>query len=259
MTTQINSNSFYTKMVEEARETKDKVKASGRYSDQAVTEPAIWIDIQDKLLASGQTAKSTLLDIGCGYSNLATWFSDLAKKNGWTLTLLDVPSVIAAMKGELLPENSHHLEFCEGTFPGILKENRLPRSFDRILAYSVLHYVDDPSHFIDEACKLLAPHGRLLIGDIPNASKKGRFLSSNGGREFDAKYKGIPLIECPKYEDCRDYFNRNLGAGLHLNDDLLMGKVFALRQQGFEAYIAEQPDGLPFSHTREDLIVMRHG
>ena len=50
---------------------------------------------------------------------------------------------------------------------------------DIVLIYSVMMYVcvqDSIFNFLDKAVSLLALGGRLLIGDIPNRSKRRRFL-----------------------------------------------------------------------------------
>ena len=52
--------------------------------------------------------------------------------------------------------------------------------------------------FIDAAVLLLKPGGRLLIGDVPNISKRKRFFSSEAGKQFHRdfmKTNKVPEVE----------------------------------------------------------------
>ena len=60
--------------------------------------------------------------------------------------------------------------------------------YERILLYSVIHYTDQPKELIFSALAHLAPGGMLLIGDIPNISRKGRFLATEHGRIFVPRF-----------------------------------------------------------------------
>src|SRR5262249_59948941 len=56
-----------------------------------------------------------------------------------------------------------------------------------IICYSVLHYVFEEGNvfdFLDRSLQLLAPGGAMLLGDIPNASKRKRFFASARGAAF---------------------------------------------------------------------------
>src|SRR5207237_1451255 len=58
---------------------------------------------------------------------------------------------------------------------------------DVILIYSVIHYVFAESNlwdFFDRSLALLAHRGQMLIGDVPNISKRKRFFSSPAGIKF---------------------------------------------------------------------------
>ena len=64
-----------------------------------------------------------------------------------------------------------------------------------ILSYSVLHYVFVESSiwsFLDTSLDLLAHSGEMLIGDIPNISKRKRFFASPQGIAHHRAFTGNP-------------------------------------------------------------------
>ena len=102
--------------------------------------------------------------------------------------------------------------------------------------------------------RLLRAGGRLLIGDLPNISKKGRFLASASGRRFDAEYKGVPLETLPVYDSHHDLPSASLAqpeTSWVTRSDLIIDVMRRYRHQGYDVYILEQPLGLPFCYTRE--------
>ena len=153
------------------------VKA-GRYAFQAAEEAQIAADIKDKLLL---TPTVRLFEIGCGPGNLLIPLSFLVA----ACVGMDHPDVIAAAKARF---HDDRVRFVGGRFPDDMPEGR----FDRVLAYSVVQYLKDfdaTIGFVDAALSLLDEGGRLLIGDIPNADKKRRFLESERGKIADAEWQ----------------------------------------------------------------------
>jgi len=139
------------------------------------SEEAIFEDIVAKLPALTGTQR-TILDIGPGCSDLPRMLDELCQRQDHTLILID--------SGEML---DHHpdrpgLRKAPGSFPECADDLADSRgTVDAILAYSVLHYVFPEGSvfgFLDRAIELLAPGGSMLIGDIPNTSKRKRFFSS---------------------------------------------------------------------------------
>jgi hypothetical protein len=124
-------------------------------------------------------------------------------------------------------------------------------SCDVVLAYSVLQvaFLDGSIHgFADAALRLLAPGGRLLLGDLPNASMRRRFLHSDAGRSFHRTYTGRdddPTVAWPL-----------LPPG-ELDDGVLSGLVARARDGGFHAWLVPQAPELPMSNRREDLLCER--
>lgn len=198
----------------------------------------------------------SLIDIGCGAGFIALNLVDFAVKNKARITFVDIESVIDLLEADInrkFGEIPAGIDFIRGVFPDI----SMPQEkYSRVLSYSVLHYPDDPEDFIDRAVSLLAPGGKLFIGDIPNKSKRGRFLASNFGREFEAKYQNKPLQEIPVFNSHHDFVKMDsVGETNILDDSFLLRVMEKYRNQGLDVFIQEQKKDLPMSFTREDLIM----
>ena len=208
-------------------------------------EPAIFADIRRKLTAlEGKSAR--IADIGPGCSDLPAMLINLCRTQGHQLTLLDSDEMLANLPDApfiekritRFPDCSDWIAANEGTF-------------DAVLCYSVLHYVlvDGPIFgFLDAALSLLAPKGQLLIGDIPNISRRKRFFSSEAGVEYHKAFMQTdapPVVEFNRIE-------RN-----QIDDAILFGLAHRARAQGFDAYVLPQDPALPMANRREDLLVIR--
>ena len=189
-----------------------------------------------------------MLEIGCGPGNLLIPLAArVAQAEG-----IDHPDVIARARERCRDER---IRFHAGFFPEVRVEGR----FDRVLIYGVIHILPDwPTlqRFLDVAAQLVAPGGRLLIGDIPNADRKRRFLDSDAGRRFDAEWKrsmAAVNTEAP------DPFAAFAGApAVHtLDDQSVLELLERFRAQGFRAQVLSQRPELPFGHTREDILLER--
>ena len=217
---------------------------SGRYQIQENDERNILYDVLSKLDIKGE---NTLLDIGCGTGNLLIPLSFACKQ----LTGVDHASAIKRLKqrAKLLK----NIDLISGNFFDLT----LDRKFDKILCYSVLHLLSNKEEvfmFIQKSLKLLKPGGIALFGDIPNISKKERFLKSKSGREFSKKWN--KLIE-----------NRNKNLNhtepslvedkelVEFNDDLVISILIDVRAKGFDSFILNQHSYLPFGYTREDILI----
>ena len=69
---------------------------------------------------------------------------------------------------------------------------KLKRKFDKILIYSVVHYLSSEGEFqkfIHKAISLLKHKGILLIGDIPIKEYEKAFIKSNEGKNITKKLK----------------------------------------------------------------------
>ena len=165
-----------------------------------------------------------VLDIGCGCSGFTSKFINLCGNYGHALCLVDSEEVLS-----LLP-NEDFVTKIAGRFPD--EVNIGTGSFDAILVYSVLQHVIldmNPFTFIDSTVSLLAPGGRVLLGDIPNLSHRNR--NSN-----------LEKITC---------FNDRI------DDSILISIVSRYRACGFNTYILPQGKTLPLCDTREHILIER--
>jgi hypothetical protein len=208
-------------------------------------EEAILADIEAKLPALGGNP-TTVVDLGCGAGPLAQELRERCVQRGHDLVLVDSPEVLA-----------HH---AEG--PGVWKvPGRFPETpellarhaggCEAVLAYSVLQYAFAEANafaFVDAALMLLAPAGRLLVGDLPNASMRRRFLASDAGRAHHREYTGRdedPPVSWPA-----------LPAG-EIDDAVALALLGRARDAGFHGWILPQAEGLPMANRREDVLFAR--
>jgi len=187
----------------------------------------------------------SLLDIGCGCSGLPINIINFAELNDINLFMLDSDEMLAN-----LPDRNYVKISCK--FPNGFPFDEHRNGFDTILIYSVLQHVIfsmNPFSFIDEAVQLLKPSGRLLLGDIPNISKRNRFFASESGHEYHKNFTGDESE--PEYS-----FNQLIKE--KVDDSLVFSILTRYRNAGYETYLVEQPSGLPMSNRREDILIVRN-
>ena len=250
------SKEFYIKM---ATENANKTVIAGRYAFDEGKEQFIVEDIISKLDIK---EKSSFFDIGCGAGYVAESLISYLHKLDVSLTMMDVAEVIDILDRDFIKGtklSGLKVELLKGYFPG--DYSLTGRKFDKILLYSVLHSVDDPLKIIEEAVKLLNPYGKLLLGDLPNISQKGRFLSSETGRIFDAEYKKISIKDLPVYKDHYDFVEKmNADPEYYsLIDDKFINNIYDVyTSKGYDVFILPQPHNLPFSKTRHDILISKY-
>ena len=242
---------YYSNIVQT---TNNKAEVAGRLPDSLGSEKIIWDDIKYKLQLDNI---NSFLDIGCGCGALVDYCIENAKNERYDTTLLDFPEVVKKLKKmyeNSLPKN---IKIFNGFFPNEIPEKISLEKYDRILAYSVIHYTDHPKAFIMKTIELLKHNGIALFGDLPNMNKKGRFLSSEYGRNFEANFRKKKLSDIPKYSSHKEFLKKNRDEESHINDELMIDLLDDIRRKGYNVYICPQPIGLPFCYTREDLIIHR--
>lgn len=194
----------------------------------------------------------TLLDLGCGCSDLTEAFIANSKEKNQTLLLNDCQEMIDLIQTQPAhaPDDKRHT--IVGWFPQCKEQlETYAGKIDAILTYSTLHSITvemNPFTFIDEALNLLRPGGMFLLGDIRNTTKRNRYFQSEAGRqghkEF-AKDDSEPPIEG---------FDRLLHK---VDDGLIFGIMQRYRSFGFETYLLPQPENLPFGNRREDILIVK--
>ena len=241
------------------RSSSDDTLKGGRPASAAGKEKIILEDIVSKVKIEKGMA---VFDVGCGYSSFTKEVVRYFTHNEINLTLMDSQEVLTAVEDwkEQTDSDGKVIQYVPGSFPDDLSADFLSHErFDIILLYSVLHYSDRPRDMVSAAVKLLEPGGRVLCGDLPNVNKKGRFLATDRGRAFDADYKGVLIEEIPKYANHSDFIRANRETiNEAISDDFVLQVMKAYREQGFDVYLLPQPEGLPFSYTREDLVIWKN-
>jgi cyclopropane fatty-acyl-phospholipid synthase-like methyltransferase len=208
-------------------------------------EPAIYADIASKLTNLGRTGQR-VLDIGPGCADLPRLLIDDCRKQRHSLVLVDSAEMLAQLPdGEDITKIAGFYPDCRGQ----LEPWR--GAIDAILCYSVFHYIFVEAQFwrfIDQSIELLAPGGQMLIGDIPNVSKRKRFFASATGVEFHKSFMGT--AEAPEVDFTAVETDK-------IDDAVLLGVIMRARLQGCDAYWLAQGAGLPMANRREDLLICK--
>jgi hypothetical protein len=210
-------------------------------------EKAIFLDIVQKLNIEPETTneQGILLDIGPGCSDLPFMILDLCRQANLEALLVDSKEML-----DHLPSGGNIRKYT-GYFPDDVPEliKEFQNKISYIIGYSIFHYVFYNTcifKFLDVAVSLLKPGGKLLIGDIPNVSKRKRFFSTETGIAYHKAFTNsdtLPEVNHLQLEPT------------HIDDGVLMGIIQRYRGFGFEAYILPQTPGLPMSNRREDLLI----
>jgi len=196
-----------------------------------------------------RTKNKTVIDIGCGCSDLTTNLIKITEKNGHKLILVDSEEML-----NLLPNAPHVVKYA-GYFPDIQELfDKYTGRIDYAITYSVFHYIFTESNiysFIHKTIDLLKNGGLLLIGDIPNISKRRRFLQSEEGVKFQ--------------QNCQKFNKRNINKGwtfhndidLKIDDAVVLSILMRYRNYGCETYLMPQKDNLPMANRREDILIVK--
>jgi cyclopropane fatty-acyl-phospholipid synthase-like methyltransferase len=222
-----------------------EILQNGRYISQKEAEQYVPDDIVKKLKINRD---DTFFDIGCGLGLNLIPISKIVR----LAFACDHPSVIKMLCKKDLPTN---INFYEGDFLNITTN----RSFTKILAYSVLTALENEKtlfSFIDKTLTLLAPEGRMLLGDFANIDKKSRFLSSKRGKLFNKNW--IRLNSKQENEEDVSIYQTENDSSLTFNDALILKILEYIRDNNFHAYVLDQPQNLPFGNSREDILVVGH-
>jgi 2-polyprenyl-3-methyl-5-hydroxy-6-metoxy-1,4-benzoquinol methylase len=205
----------------------------------------IQADLAAKLPALSRPS-AAVVDIGCGCGELPELIAKNAQRLHQTLWLLDSAEMLA-----LVPD-SPVVRKVSARFPDCAAfiDDMAGRA-EAVIVYSVLQYVFVEGNtwaFVDAAMRLLAPGGALLLGDIPNVSKRRRFFASDAGVRHHQEYTGTdgrPAVE----------FNRPDPG--EIDDSVVFAILQRARLHGFDSYVMPQSAELPMANRREDILVVR--
>ena len=209
-------------------------------------EAAIFRDVCVRLTNLGRRGQ-TVFDIGCGCSDLPLLLADQCERHDNALVLCDSSEMLSH-----LPDGPT-IRKAPGRFPtdhpGLIAE--YAGEVDAILVYSVLQYVfveGSMFDFVDACLSLLAPGGQLLIGDVPNQSKRKRFFTSAAGVRHHQAFTGtddVPAVAFNALERSK------------IDDAVVFAILGRARAAGFDAYVVPQAPDLPMANRREDLVIVR--
>ncbi len=211
-------------------------------------EEKIFEDISGKLTCINRP-ESKILDVGCGCSDLPLFMMNQANVHLQTLILIDSQEML-----NLLPkqEGAGDIRKIAARYPECPEIfNEFSGRLDGILVYSVFQYIFTQGNvfkFLDRSLELLAPHGCMLIGDIPNSSMRKRFLASASGIAYHQEYMNTGDLPVVQYNQIESDV---------IDDAVLLGMVARARAAGFHAFIIPQASTLPMANRREDLLIIR--
>jgi hypothetical protein len=222
----------------------EKVGFPAAYREEK--EELIFQDICRKL-PNLHEKHQTVLEIGPGCSGPAFMIVQWCRERSQKLILIDSEEMLKELPNEPFIEKfaGHYPDECSQFF------DLYAGKVNAIVCYSVLHYVFAETNlfdFLDRSLSLLAEGGEMLVGDIPNVSKRKRFFDSPNGRRFHQKFTGTNELPAVKF---------NAAEPGKIDDSVLVGLVLRARITGFDAYLLPQPDDLPMANRREDLFIKR--
>lgn len=208
-------------------------------------EKFIFIDIVHKLPLL-KTKNKVILDIGSGCSKLPLMLIDLCRKNNHTLLVVDSKEMLAHLPDEpFITKINGYYPDCKSLF------KKYKSQVDIILTYSVFHYVfieGNVWQFLDKSLELMARGGEMLIGDIPNISKRKRFFSSPEGIKFHQEFtqsQEVPKVVFNSVEHDK------------IDDSVILSLITRARNQGVDAYLIPQRSDLPMANRREDILIRK--
>jgi SAM-dependent methyltransferase len=126
-------------------------------------------------------AGGSVLDLGCGTGELATTIA----ASGMRATGCDISPEMLHRAAAADPAGTVHWVRLD---PGWRRLPFEPRTFDGVVAASVLEYVEDPEAVLRECCRVLRPGGTLLC-TVPNPYHPVRWLERLLGVAA-----GLPLV-----------------------------------------------------------------
>ncbi|MEP0984482.1 class I SAM-dependent methyltransferase [Ekhidna sp.] len=190
---------------------------------------------------------SRILDIGSGCGELTELLAKHCIKKKCKLMLIDSKEMLDQTKIDV------NIDKRAGYFPNDFEEfiNKHTNFWDVIIVYSVFHYVlieGDIYKFIESALTMLRSGGTLMIGDIPNLSKRNRFFQSDQGLKYHQEYskdKSKPEMKGMSLQDRR------------FDDGLVFSILMRYRNLGYETYLLPQSEKLSMSNRREDILIKK--
>lgn len=187
-----------------------------------------------------------VLEIGPGCTDLPVKLVDLCRERGHQLLFVDSQEMLAHLPdGDFIRKFPAYYPECEDLF------SEFTAKVDVILTYSVFQCVFMEGNvwdFLDRSLELLAEGGEMLIGDIPNISKRRRFFSSANGVRFHQEFMKTQSLPEVRFNSLERH---------QIDDSVILSLLTRARNQGFDAYVLPQQPDLPMANRREDVLIRR--
>ena len=243
-------------------ELSDKADRVARFGGTEEIDRLIFEEILSK--ANIGLQPTSILEIGVGCGRIAEFWNDkrLAKSSNINrIYFLDTEKVLAKLEATITV--SEHVSLLKGVFPDdcILKKiavvGRMLGGFDRVIAYSVFHYINDKLGALEKAFQIASDQCTVLIGDLPNIDKKITFLESDRGKKIDREYRARQNMPEVEYDQLLvELYAKKRNAG-EITNSLISEMEELSSAYGFELKRENQGGKLPFCETREDLVFKR--
>ena len=219
---------------------------TGRYKFQKKEEKKIINEIT-KILELNKSDK--IIDIGCGTGDVVIPLSRKVK----SITAVDYPKIIDLLKKRSDKQRVQNMNFISSD----MLKLKTKKKFNKVLAYSLIHYMKDKNQlkkFIKKLLDLTSSNGIILIGEIPNISMKKRFLKSKIGKEINKKFLHNLNKLKQKYTSQFNYNEKFI----QIYDKEIRFMINYCNQIGVDAYVLPIKKGLPFSYTRVNLLIKKY-
>jgi 2-polyprenyl-3-methyl-5-hydroxy-6-metoxy-1,4-benzoquinol methylase len=186
-----------------------------------------------------------VLDIGPGCAELPRLMIKHCQEHQQFLVFVDSEEMLSHFPDQ------RGLTKVVGFFPDCADQVSALGKYDVIICYSVFHYIFKEAsfwRFLDISLNLLSSGGQMLIGDIPNVSKRKRFFSSASGIKFHKDF--MKTDSDPDVDFCSIEYDK-------IDDAVILGMIMRARAQGCDAYWMPQPANLPMHNRREDILIVK--
>lgn len=214
-------------------------------SYRAGKESAILADLLAKMPVLAEQNR-IVLDVGPGCGDLARLFIDHCERHAHELILVDSAEMLAHLADKAnVKKVAAYYPQCPEIF------EQYAGKVDAIIVYSVFQYVFAEGNawdFVDRSLGLLAPGGRLLLGDIPNIAKRKRFFASETGVAFHQAFTQTDEVPEVRF---------NAPEPGQIDDAVVLAIVARARAAGFDAYVMPQANDAPMANRREDILIVR--
>jgi ubiquinone/menaquinone biosynthesis C-methylase UbiE len=189
----------------------DKLReAYARWRSSALGRISDRLEQRLVLELAGPPAGRTILDVGCGDGALASEFV----RHGAIVTGLDAdPAMIAAARRQIEVDDTR-LQLVEGRAESLPFPDNV---FDRVLAVTVLCFVQDTGGAVAEMARVVKPGGRIVIGELGRWSTWAAYRRIRG-------WLGNPTWRAATFRSAAQLRGLMRGAGLNTSE--VRGAVF---------------------------------